>query len=116
VQNRNKVRSTVVDEIVEFARGEADVLYIGRQKPLWTTVRNDPIRLGVSISPTTVAYAGTPSSPTTMSWPTSTASPSAQRSCSQAHATAEGLRIATIGGCHDCHTDGFAASGGASRS
>jgi mono/diheme cytochrome c family protein len=24
----------------------------------------------------------------------------------------EGLRIATIGGCHDCHTDGFAASGG----
>ncbi|MGB3387672.1 MAG: trypsin-like peptidase domain-containing protein [Pseudaminobacter sp.] len=59
VQNRNKVRSTVVDEIVEFAKGEADVLYIGRQKPLWTTVRNDPIRLGVSISPTTVPYAGT---------------------------------------------------------
>ena len=24
----------------------------------------------------------------------------------------EGLRIATIGGCHDCHTEGFAASGG----
>lgn len=24
----------------------------------------------------------------------------------------EGLRIATIAGCHDCHTDGFAASGG----
>ena len=24
----------------------------------------------------------------------------------------EGLRIATIGGCHDCHTDGFATSGG----
>lgn len=24
----------------------------------------------------------------------------------------EGLRLATIGGCHDCHTDGFAASGG----
>lgn len=24
----------------------------------------------------------------------------------------EGLRMATIGGCHDCHTDGFAASGG----
>ena len=24
----------------------------------------------------------------------------------------EGLRIATIGGCHDCHTDGFAVSGG----
>ncbi len=59
VQNRNKVRSTVVDEIVGFARGEADVLYIGRQKPLWTTVRNDPIRSGVSISPTTVPYAGT---------------------------------------------------------
>lgn len=24
----------------------------------------------------------------------------------------EGLRIATIGGCHDCHTEGFAESGG----
>lgn len=59
VQNRSKVRSTVVDEIVELARGEAEVLYIGPQKPLWTTARNDPIRLGVSISPTTVAYAGT---------------------------------------------------------
>jgi mono/diheme cytochrome c family protein len=24
----------------------------------------------------------------------------------------EGLRVATIGGCHDCHTEGFAESGG----
>lgn len=24
----------------------------------------------------------------------------------------EGLRIAIIGGCHDCHTDGFSTSGG----
>ena len=24
----------------------------------------------------------------------------------------EGLRLATIGGCHDCHTEGFAESGG----
>ncbi|MHA6646219.1 hypothetical protein, partial [Mesorhizobium sp. A623] len=59
VQNRNKVQSAVVEEIVGIARGEAEVLYIGRQKPLWTTTRNDPVRLGVSISPTTVAYAGT---------------------------------------------------------
>ncbi|MHA6644079.1 trypsin-like peptidase domain-containing protein [Mesorhizobium sp. A623] len=59
VQNRNKVQSAVVEEIVGIARGEAEVLYIGRQRPLWTTTRNDPVRLGVSISPTTVAYAGT---------------------------------------------------------
>mgnify|MGYP001031007231 FL=1 len=59
VQSRNKIQSRVVEQIVESARGEAEVLYIGRQRPLWTTVRNDPIRLGVSISPTTVAYAGT---------------------------------------------------------
>lgn len=59
VQDRKKMHSTVVDEIVETARGEAEVLYIGRQKPLWTTTRNDPIRLGCSISPTTVEYAGT---------------------------------------------------------
>lgn len=24
----------------------------------------------------------------------------------------EGLRVSIIGGCHDCHTDGYAASGG----
>lgn len=24
----------------------------------------------------------------------------------------EGLRMAIVGGCHDCHTDGFAVSGG----
>jgi hypothetical protein len=59
VQDRRKVHSTVVEEIVGFARGEAEVLYIGRQKPLWTTTRNDPIRLGCSISPATVEYAGT---------------------------------------------------------
>ncbi|WP_159587881.1 hypothetical protein [Chelativorans xinjiangense] len=59
VQDRRKVRSAVVEEIVGFARGEADVLYIGRQRPLWTTTRNDPLRLGASISPTTVEYAGT---------------------------------------------------------
>jgi hypothetical protein len=59
VQSRNKVASTVVEQIVNVARGEAEVFYIGRQKPLWTTTRNDPIRLGCSISPTTVPYAGT---------------------------------------------------------
>lgn len=59
VQNRNKVHSAVVEEIVSAAKGEAAVLYIGRQKPLWTTTRNDPLRLGCSISPTTVPYAGT---------------------------------------------------------
>ena len=59
VQDRNKLHSTVVEEIVRTARGEVEVRYIGRQKPLWTTGRNDPIRLGCSISPTTAPYAGT---------------------------------------------------------
>ncbi|HLS69970.1 MAG TPA: hypothetical protein VK035_11545 [Kiloniellales bacterium] len=59
VQDRRKVRSTAVEEIVSLARGEAEVVYIGRQQPLWTSLRNDPIRLGSSISPTTVHYAGT---------------------------------------------------------
>lgn len=59
VQDRNKLRSTIVDEIVDAARGEAEVLYIGRQRGLWTTTRNDPLRLGCSISPSTVEYAGT---------------------------------------------------------
>jgi hypothetical protein len=59
VQDRKKVQCTVVEEIVSVAKGEAEVLYIGRQRPLWTATRNDPIRLGCSISPTTVQYAGT---------------------------------------------------------
>lgn len=59
VQNRNKIQSAVVEEIVGAAKGEAEVLYIGRQRPMWTTARNDPLRLGASISPTTVRYSGT---------------------------------------------------------
>ena len=59
VQSRSKVRCAMVEQIVDVARGEAEVVYIGRQKLLWTTTRNDPIRLGCSISPTTVEYAGT---------------------------------------------------------
>jgi hypothetical protein len=59
VQSRGKMQSAVVEDIVGLARGEAEVLYIGRQRPLWTTARNDPIRLGCSISPVTVPYAGT---------------------------------------------------------
>src|SRR5262245_45983580 len=59
VQSRSKLQSPIVEEIVSAAKGEAEVLYIGRQKPLWTTQRNDPIKLGVSISPVTVSYAGT---------------------------------------------------------
>ncbi len=59
VQSRNKIGCSLVEEIVDIAKGEAEVVYIGRQKPLWTAARNDPIRLGCSISPTTVQYAGT---------------------------------------------------------
>jgi len=55
VQSRTNLQSSMVEEIVRIAKGEAEVAYIGRQKPLlWTTTRNDPIRLGCSISPTTV--------------------------------------------------------------
>jgi hypothetical protein len=59
VQSRTHLQSSMIEEIVSIARGEVEVVYIGRQKPLWTTARNDPIRLGCSISPTTVQYAGT---------------------------------------------------------
>src|SRR5690625_550388 len=52
VQDRRKVRSTVVEEIVRLARGEAEDVYIGRQQPLWTSLRNDTTRRGSSISPT----------------------------------------------------------------
>ena len=59
VQSRGKLQSAVVEDIVGAAKGEAEVLYIGRQKPLWTTARNEPLKLGASISPTTVGYSGT---------------------------------------------------------
>jgi hypothetical protein len=58
VQSRNKLQSSMIEEIVSIAKGEVEIVYIGRQKPLWTTTRNDPIRLGCSISPTIVQYAG----------------------------------------------------------
>jgi hypothetical protein len=59
VQDRRKVRCTLVDDIREIARDEAEVIYIGRQRPLWTQAETDPLRIGSSISPVTSASAGT---------------------------------------------------------
>lgn len=59
VQNRLQMKDKVIDRISAMAKDEIDVTYIGRQKPLWTQTRLNPIRLGCSVSPVTVAYAGT---------------------------------------------------------
>jgi len=59
VQDEAVQKSQLVDRIVALAKDEAEVLYIGRQEASWTQVRNNPIRLGCSASPTTVGYAGT---------------------------------------------------------
>ncbi|HTV70112.1 MAG TPA: hypothetical protein VMF90_16400 [Rhizobiaceae bacterium] len=61
VQDRDKMRSAMIDEIVELARGEADVIYIGPQEAsgFWTLERIDPILIGASIFPLTRPGAGT---------------------------------------------------------
>jgi hypothetical protein len=59
VQDRRKVRCNLVDDIRSIARDEAEVIYIGRQRPLWTQAETDPLRIGSSISPVTSASAGT---------------------------------------------------------
>ena len=59
LQDEEALRGDVVGRIVDLARDEADVLFIGRQKAAWTQLRNNPLRLGCSASPTTVGYAGT---------------------------------------------------------
>lgn len=59
VQNRLQMKDKVIDRISAMAKKEVDVTYIGRQKPLWTQTRLNPLRLGGSVSPVTVTYAGT---------------------------------------------------------
>ena len=61
VQDRRKLHSKVIERMKQKAAGEAEVLFIGKQHAhaRWTQVRNDPLLLGCSISPATVAYAGT---------------------------------------------------------
>lgn len=59
VQNHLLMNSSVIDEIRTLSRREAEIIYIGRQVPLWTQTRNQPLRIGCSISPATVNYSGT---------------------------------------------------------
>ncbi|MEQ1953172.1 hypothetical protein [Mesorhizobium sp. CN2-181] len=59
VQNRLQLNSSAVERIGDIAQNEVEIIYIGRQVPLWTTTRLNPIKLGCSVSPTTVTYAGT---------------------------------------------------------
>lgn len=59
VQNRLILKSEFVDRIRKKAKDEVEVIYIGRQRPLWVRSRSTPLRLGASISPTTRNSAGT---------------------------------------------------------
>jgi hypothetical protein len=59
IQDKKARRGKTLARIVDLARAEADVLFIGRQEAAWTQSRNNPLRLGCSTSPTTVGYAGT---------------------------------------------------------
>lgn len=59
VQNRQLMNSPAMEEIQSLARQETEVIYIGRQVPFWTRMRNQPLRIGCSASPSTVTYSGT---------------------------------------------------------
>lgn len=59
VQNHLEMRDRTVSRIAEVAPNETEIIYIGRQRTLWTRSRNQPLRLGCSISPADVSYSGT---------------------------------------------------------
>nr|WP_319384122.1 hypothetical protein [uncultured Roseibium sp.] len=59
VQNRREMGSAEMDRIRDMAKEEVEFIYIGRQQPLWTRKRSTPLRIGCSISPTTVGSSGT---------------------------------------------------------
>jgi hypothetical protein len=59
VQNRQLMSSAPVDQIRAMAHDEVDLVYIGRQQPLWTRQRNQPLRLGCSIAPIAMHVSGT---------------------------------------------------------
>lgn len=59
LQDEALANSGLVDSIREIAHGEVEVIFIGRQQPLWTQSRHRPLLMGCSTSPSTVGYAGT---------------------------------------------------------
>lgn len=59
LQDEALANSGLVDSIREIAHGEVEVIFIGRQQPLWTQNRHRPLLMGCSTSPSTVGYAGT---------------------------------------------------------
>lgn len=59
VQNQRFLHSGAIDRIRDIAKGEVEVLYIGRQQPLWARSRHRPLRMGASISPHRAGYSGT---------------------------------------------------------
>lgn len=59
VQDADTMRNGIIDEIVELARGEVEIMFIGRQEASWTLTRIDPILIGASVFPLTRPGAGT---------------------------------------------------------
>lgn len=59
LQTRGLVESEEVERIREIAKGEVDILYIGRQQPLWMKNRQRPLVMGCSVSPANAGYSGT---------------------------------------------------------
>ena len=59
LQDEALLNSSLVDRIREVAHGEVEVIFIGKQEPLWTQHRHRPLLMGCSTSPSTVGYAGT---------------------------------------------------------
>jgi hypothetical protein len=59
VQSREVLESDAVEQIRRIASDECDVVFIGRQEPLWTKLRQRPMKMGASIAPAAYEKRGT---------------------------------------------------------
>lgn len=59
VQDRALMADASVAQVSSIAKGEVEVIFIGRQQPFWTRSKQRPLKMGSSISPADAGYSGT---------------------------------------------------------
>jgi hypothetical protein len=59
VQDRSLIEDAAVAQVRAIAKGEVEVIFIGRQKPMWMKRKQRPLKMGSSVSPAGAGYSGT---------------------------------------------------------
>jgi len=59
VQSQEVLGGDAVEQIRRISKNECDVVFIGRQEPLWTKLRQRPMKMGASIAPAPYEKRGT---------------------------------------------------------